>query len=149
FSCFTKRLLQFVNDYLLPLFVFGSILLVLFAISLTVFLMFQRRRQLNHQLEKENLEVTYQNNLLSTRLEVQEQSMALISEEIHDNVVQLLTMARTYLSMLKKQENNESNQTLIDRSFTMISQAVTDLRHISHNLNGKLIAEMGFISFLE
>lgn len=137
------------NDYLLPLFVFGSILLVLFAISLTVFLMFQRRRQLNHQLEKENLKISYQNDLLSTRLEVQEQSMALISEEIHDNVGQLLTMSRTYLSMLKKQENNESNQNLIDRSFTMVSQAVTELRHISHSLNGKLISEMGLISFVE
>jgi len=138
-----------VNEYLLPLFLFGSIVLVLFAVSLTGVLILQRRRQLNHQFEKKNLEISYQNDLLSTRLEVQEQSMALISEEIHDNVGQLLTMSRTYLSILKKQDNNESSQSLIDRSFTMISQAVTDLRHISHSLNGKMISEMGLISFLE
>lgn len=137
------------NEYLLPLFVFGSIVLALFAVSLAGVLILQRRRQLNHQLEKENLEISYQKDLLATRLEVQEQSMTLISEEIHDNVGQLLTMSRTYLSMLKKEDNHERNQSLIDRTFTMISQALTDLRHISHSLNGKLIAEMGLTSFLE
>ncbi|HTN46321.1 MAG TPA: ATP-binding protein [Flavipsychrobacter sp.] len=137
------------NEYLLPLFIFGSIVLMLFAISLTALLMMQRRRQINHILEKENLEIAHKNELLTTRLEVQERSMTLISEEIHDNVGQLLTLSRTYLSMLKQQGNEQTNTNLVNRTFELVTNAITDLRHISHGLNGKLISETGLVQFLE
>lgn len=137
------------NEYLLPLFIFGSVVLMLFAVSLTALLMMQRRRQINHILEKENLEIAHKNELLTTRLEVQERSMTLISEEIHDNVGQLLTLSRTYLSMLKQQGNKQTNNNLVDRTFELITSAITELRHISHGLNGTLISEIGLVQFLE
>jgi two-component system, NarL family, sensor kinase len=138
-----------VNESLFIIFVVGSLLLGLFAFTLTGFLIIHKRRQNRNKMEKQKLEFQHQAELLNTRLEVQEQSMTLISEEIHDNINQILGITRKYLFSAEDLMEDPKGKKLLGNSKELLSKAIKELRHISHSLNSELIQELGLIQFLE
>lgn len=85
----------------------------------------------------------YETQLLQTRLEVQEQAFKYLSEEIHDNVGQVLSLVKLHLYSLNKYTREPDSEMLIKNSTDLLSKAIADLRNISHNLNGKYIAKTG------
>lgn len=137
------------EQYIIVVYFIGTILLTIFAISLVVLLVIQKQRQAKSKMEKQALEFKHQTDLLTTRLEVQEQSMTLISEEIHDNVGQLLGLTKMYLFRLSDHLADDTGRGLLDDSKELVSKAIGDLRHISHSLNSELLQEIGLIPSLE
>ncbi|HRO41370.1 MAG TPA: histidine kinase [Flavipsychrobacter sp.] len=95
------------------------------------------------------MEHQYQTQLLQTRLEVQEQSFKHFSEEIHDNVGQILTLCKLQLRQLESHCKDESLQELITNSTDLIGKALTDLRSISHTMNGNFVNRLGLKEALE
>ncbi len=137
------------DEYLFPLYVFGSLLLTLFAITLTVFLIMQKQRQTKNRIEKERLQFQHQSELLNTRLEVQEQSMTLLSEELHDNIGQLLGLTKMYVLSFKNKMSNPEDVNLVKRTEDLLSKVIVEVRHISHSLNSDLIRKEGLVQKLE
>jgi len=92
--------------------------------------------------EKKMMQVEFQQALLQTQLEIQEQTLKNISQEIHDNVGQVLSLAKLNLGTF---ENTESvyNQTKINDTRQLVSKAINDLRDLSRSLHGDRIAELG------
>jgi two-component system NarL family sensor kinase len=128
-----------VNEHnLFILFSLGTILLTIFAISITVLLLIHKRRQVRHK-----------NELLNIRLQEQEQSMLLISEEIHDSVGQVLSLAKMSLHNIAKHIHDDAGHMLVKRTNELLSTAISDLRHISHSLNSDLIQQKGLSGALE
>src|ERR1035437_5876739 len=82
------------DQYIIPLFVAGSLLLTLFAFFLVVYLIVQKRKQNSYQLEKQRMIFDHQTNILRTKLEEQENTMDQISKELHDNVKSVLGYAQ-------------------------------------------------------
>ena len=80
----------------------------------------------------------FQQELLQTQLEIQEQTLKTISEEIHDNVGQVLSLAKLNLNTFE----NNSEQKLQDTR-QLISKAINDLRDLSRSMHGDRIAELG------
>ena len=78
----------------------------------------------------------------SSKLEVQEQSFRYFSEEIHDNVGQLLSLIKYQLHKIGK-KGGEPVQQEVSQSQELLGKAITDLRSISHTLNGNFIAQAG------
>ncbi|MEO6541648.1 MAG: sensor histidine kinase, partial [Ferruginibacter sp.] len=68
----------------------------------------------------------------------QEQTLKTISEEIHDNVGQVLSLAKLNLNTF---ESNPEKK-LIDTKH-LISKAINDLRDLSRSMHGDRIAELG------
>ena len=139
------------NDYLFVLYIFGSLLLTLFAITLTIILIIQRQRQVKSKLEKQNLQFQHETELLNARLDVQEQSMSLISEELHDNIGQVLGLAKMYIGSLKTKlkESDDNTVQLVDKTHGLVTKVISDLRHISHSLNSNLIQQLGLVQLIE
>jgi len=139
-----------VNEkYLLTLYLIGTLVLTLFAVSLVVFLVVHKQRQAKYKLEKKELEFRHEKDMLKLRLDVKEQSMTLISEEIHDNVGQLLSLTRMYVASLSPYITDPVGKDMVAKSTTLVSKAIEDLRHISHSLNSDLIERVGLVPFLE
>lgn len=126
------------KEYIFFFFVSGIGLLTLLAISLTAMLVIFKQKQVRHK-----------NELLKTRLDVQEQSMTLISEEIHDNIGQLLSLARMYMQSLSQKEQDPQNLKLVKECRELLSRAIVDLRYISHSLNGERIEQIGLVASIE
>lgn len=130
------------------IFILGTLILSLFAFFLILFLIHHKRKQQHHITEKMNLEHQYQSQLLQSRLEVQEQAFKYLSEEIHDNVGQALSMVKLHLYTLNRQCKEES-KVLIESTSEVLSKAINDLRNISHNLHGGYVSDHGLLEAIE
>jgi two-component system, NarL family, sensor kinase len=138
------------NDkYLLPLFVSGTILLVLFVFFIIAYLLVQKQKQNAYQLEKSRLIYNHQNKLLHVRIEEQERSMDQVSKEIHDNVGQLLNLTKMNMHPIAKRATDPDQRTLIDNTRALIDQLINEVRSISHSLNTDYIKANGIVSVLE
>lgn len=126
----------------------GTLIFILLTSALLLFLIHHKRKQQHHITEKMNLEHQYQSQLLQTRLEVQEQAFKYLSEEIHDNVGQALSMIKLQLYALNQQATAESKP-LIAATLEVLSKAINDLRNISHNLHGGYVSMHGLQEAVE
>lgn len=94
-------------------------------------------------MEKNELKLRYENELLHTRLEVQEQALNQVSQEIHDNIGQSLSVAQANLDFLTGVSDAIQSQKLIDDSRRILHKALNDLRNVSHVLNSENINRIG------
>lgn len=83
----------------------------------------------------------FEQTLLKTQLEIQEQAFAYISQEIHDNIGQILSLARLNLNTF----GNSATEEKINQTDDLLGKAIKDLRDLSHNLQNNRIHNIGII----
>ena len=127
----------------LIIFFAGTITLLLFAFTLIIFLITHKKKRFQHMLEKQQMESNYQNQLLLSRLEVQEQSFKYFSEEIHDNIGQLLSIVKMQLYNIKSSSKEQDIITQATASTELLGSAITQLRNVSHTLNSTYVDSIG------
>ena len=123
--------------------IFGCIILFVCFALFGLFLFKKNIRNIKENiLENQQLKSQFQQALLQTQLEIQEQTLKTISQEIHDNVGQVLSLAKLNLGTF---EDTESiyNQTKINDTKQLVSKAINDLRDLSRSLHGDKITELG------
>jgi len=123
--------------------IFTIITLIIFltiGICIIVFLFFNKQKK--HFQERILMQSQFQQALLQTQIEIQEQTLKTISQEIHDNVGQVLSLAKLNLGTFETMES-ESNQVKINDTKQLVSKAINDLRDLSRSLHGDKIAELG------
>jgi signal transduction histidine kinase len=99
-------------------------------------------------LENLELQSQFSQTLLQTQLEIQEQTLKNISQEIHDNIGQALSLAKLNLNTINALLD-ESQQQKIHNSKELVSKAITDLRDLSRSLNTDYVQEMGLVRSIE
>ena len=130
-------------DNAIIFFVLGTLTLMLFAFTLIIFLITHKKKRYEHLLEKQQMEATYQNQLLQSRLEVQEQSFRFYSDEIHDNIGQLLSIVKMQLYNIKSHSTEPEIISSAAAGTDLLSKAITDLRNVSHTLNSTYVDNVG------
>ncbi len=116
------------------------IILVFLAIMFLVALTRHNQRRNKLMFENQKIKKDFEQTLLSTQLEIQEQTLTHISREIHDNIGQVLSLARLQLHSLST--NGQEND--IEYTDNLLEKAITDLRGLSHSLNTNSIKDNGF-----
>lgn len=101
------------------------------------------RRQAEMQARINKMHQEFQHEMLSSKLEMQEQTFQEISQEIHDNIGQILSLAKLHIATMDAAGSNILENKIRD-SKALVSKAIHDLRHLSHRLNTDYIAELGF-----
>jgi two-component system NarL family sensor kinase len=135
-----------VNDITLVITI-GSVLLTIIATFIVAFFLTYRSRQQKHAKEKELLYSNFQQELLRTQLEIQEQTLKNISQEIHDNIGQTLSLAKLNLNTIDLQKENAEGK--IVHSKELVSKAIHDLRNLSRSLNTDSILSSGLVKAIE
>lgn len=115
------------------------VLLLMIAVFFLFRIYWKRKNTL--LLEKQHMAVQFEQTLLQSKLEIQEQTFADISREIHDNIGQVLSLARINLNTLNAPVDN-SKINLVDE---LMEKAITDLRNLSHSLDADLIRKKGWL----
>lgn len=136
-------------DTSIVVFIVGSVVFMVFAITLVIFLVIHKRKRYEHLLEKQTMENNYRNQLLLSRMEVQEQSFRYFSEEIHDNVGQLLSIVKMELYNIRSSSKEEDIVARANKSTELMGKAITDLRNISHTLNSAFVTNAGLADAVE
>lgn len=129
------------GDIISAIIIASIILVVIVVFVLLFFLLFiKKRAQLKQQ--NENLKVAFQQELLQTQIEIQEETFAYISEEIHDNTGQVLSFLKLNLSLNKTLEPSELEEK-IRSSQELVTEVIKDLRNLSKSLSYEFIKEFG------
>ena len=128
-------------DFQITLTIILGTLLFLFLAGLIVFsALLYRRAQHRHQDEMVSTEARYKEEMLMTQLEIREKTLEHVSQEIHDNIGQSLSLAKIYLSRLQENIPDEQKQRL-DDSKKLVAKSIQDLRTLSHTLNPTFLAD--------
>lgn len=121
------------------------ILLAFFIVSIVLLFNTRKNRLIRERIL---LQSQHTQALLQTQLEIQEQTLKTISQEIHDNVGQVLSLAKLNLKTLDM-DTGVSREEKIDKSVELVSKAINDLRDLSRSLNGDKIADLGLRDALD
>ena len=126
----------------------GTIAFLVLAGFIIFFSVMYLRRKNKHILEKKEMQSQYEQTLLQTQLEIQEQTLKNISQEIHDNIGQALSLAKLNLNTIPA-TNDELLQEKIINSKQLVSKAIVDLRDLSRSLDTDYVKEMGLLRAIE
>ncbi|MEI9806680.1 MAG: ATP-binding protein [Bacteroidota bacterium] len=109
-----------------------------------VFIIIYQKKQRQAIIEKNNLENLRKSELLKAQLEIQEQTLKIISQEIHDNIGQILSLAKLNLSTMDITKQEELQGKIIT-SKQLVSKAIQDLRDLSKSMNTDNIEAIGLV----
>ena len=107
-----------------------------------------QKRQINYQNKLNALQLDFERNLLSSQVEIQEQTFQSISMEIHDNISLSLTLAKLNLNTLDW-NNQEKVKRSVSGSVDILGTAISDLSHLSRSMNTDVIKNMGLMKALK
>jgi two-component system, NarL family, sensor kinase len=129
--------------------IIGTLTLLVFVLFLVLIVIEYRKRQVRHITEKLELKHQYQNEVMQTQLEVQEQSFKYISEELHDNIAQTLSLVRLKLYRTADKATDQVLKQNVEGSNELLGNVLDGLRNLSHVLNGSLVSKLGLQESLE
>lgn len=132
------------SHQLIVIIIAGTIMLLLLGMFIISFLFFYQRKHNTHITEKEQQQAAFRQELLKTQIEMQEQTLHYVSQEIHDNITQVLSFVKLNLA-LTGNLSETAKATKIDESRKLVSQAITDLRDLSKSLSFEHIAQLGLV----
>ncbi|MEO9964634.1 MAG: sensor histidine kinase [Reichenbachiella sp.] len=116
-------------------------------IVLTVFLLFNRYQNKQRVLMAEQ-EVESQKLGFKSLIEGEEKERKRIAQELHDGLGQLLSTARLNISAME-----DRVERIVEKqwknSIKLIDEAVTEVRHISHNMMPNALVSIGFEAALK
>lgn len=124
------------KEVLIVLIVCIILFLILAAIILLFFFLYRRRRHLQHR-EMEELQQQFREQSLKVQLEIQEQTFHAISQEIHDNVGQILSLAKVQINIIH--ESERLDRPLLEDIRENLGKAMADLRDLARSLNSDRI----------
>ena len=125
--------------------VFVILVLVGFIVS---FLFLYQRRKNRFQREMEFAKANYEKETFRAQLEMQEETFQYISQEIHDNVGQFLSLAKLHLNTFNINHPDSAIEK-VNYSTELLTRALDDLRDLSKSLSSELIKNGGLAKAIE
>jgi signal transduction histidine kinase len=118
---------------------------IAFGLALTVILLFaifQKRKNKLVRFQQET-ESRFKEEIIETQIEIREETLRNISWELHDNIGQLLTLAKIQL--------NEADETCgnVSEASETISQCLQELRNLSKLINPDTFSSLTLIEALQ
>jgi signal transduction histidine kinase len=134
---------------LVLLIIFISIFLVIFIGGSILYVLQSRNKKIENIKEKEKLQIMHHQELLTTQLEMQTQTMQHIGREIHDNVGQKLTLASLYTQQLAYENKAPHINDKIENIGNIINDSLAELRQLSKTLTDDTINEGSIIELIQ
>lgn len=119
---------------------------LLFATFIIFFVLLFQRRQLQNLQEKASLHAQHQQEILQVQLEIQNQTLQHVSGELHDNIGQLLSVARLQLNMLEI-ETLPTTEKIVEVN-EVIAKTIHELRALSKSLDSDFVKDFGLVESL-
>ena len=114
---------------------------LLIGFIFSMFFFYQRRRQ-KQQHELSRLKEEYEQEVLRSQLEIQESTMKTISQELHDNIGQSLSVIKLWMSMAPIEKDHEAFDG-VQNSKEMLSKVIRDMADLTKSLHTDRISDIG------
>ena len=120
----------------------STILILLLATIIIIALLIQQKRKFKHRQQLVEIKSQYENTLLKTQLEVQEQTFKAISQNLHDNIAadistaMLLLHPHTGISL----ELSEQNKSI---ALKTLDKVIEDMKNLARYMNPSFLSTIG------
>jgi signal transduction histidine kinase len=125
----------------------GITIITILIVTITVCFFFYQKKYYLQVLERNQHLAQFQHELLRAQLEIQEQTLKNISKEIHDNIGQVLSLAKLTLNTMDISNQEATNK--ISSSKDLVGKAILDLRGLLRNLRSDNIENIGLYRAIE
>jgi len=130
-----------VNSEIITTIISVSILLTVMVVFVFISILRYQNRVKVHLLELENIKIAYEQEILKSQLEIQNQTLQDIAQELHDNIGQLLSVARINLNVME--EEGDDKDGYIKQTNEIINQSINDLRALTKSFDGDFVQQFG------
>lgn len=119
-----------------------TILLLLVVIVAVLFSVFIKRKN-GLLTEQQEAQKRFEKEIAETQIEIREETLRNISWELHDNIGQLLTLAKI------QTQNAGGNQNQLDEAAATIGKGLTEIRTLSKLINPEALNTLSLAEALE
>ncbi|GAB2493837.1 MAG: histidine kinase [Cytophagales bacterium] len=110
------------------LILFGGIFFAFFmSVFVVAIVVLHRQRQVQNQEKLKQLKVEYDKMLSDIEMEIQQDTLTHVGRELHDNIGQLLSLAKLNLNSSKPERQAEGKE--------FLNQIIQEVRNLSKSLN--------------
>jgi len=118
---------------------------LLMAIVIIVFFFKSRKKIIEKELEKKNLELSYQKELLRAVIITQEEERKRIAQDLHDDISSKLNIVSLNTHLLKTPNLSENEvKDITENIISLTTKALDSSRTIAHNLLPPVLDKFGF-----
>jgi len=132
------------NQEIYVLIIIGSILALLLVGFIVTILFLYQRRQHRAEQDLERMKDLYDQELMKSQLEIQENTLRNLSQELHDNIGQLLSVTKLSLAVLPIPKDHESYES-VQTAREMLNKAILDLSALTKGLHSDRISQVGLV----
>lgn len=123
------------------------VLFTVLIIVITLFSLFQKKK-VSFILREKEKEKEFEATLNNSQMEIRENALKNIAWELHDNVGQLLSLAKLELNILQPNVT-ENNINKVQEISDLIGETLQEIRSLSKTLNPEVINNMGLRQAIE
>lgn len=128
--------------------IISTALILVFASVIIYFLFLYQDKRFRHQKEVLELREAFNQILLQSKLEIQEQTLDHIAKELHANFLHLVSLININLSEILPQSGSETQENVLETK-ALTKQLLSELKALSASLNTDHIMRIGFIKALD
>jgi len=121
----------------------ATLVFLIIGFFIVILVAYINQRKKKHLEEKQTMQLNFQQEILKSQLEIQEHTFNHISQEIHDNVGQVLSLAKVQINIMNESEN--LNRQMLDEVKQNVGKALTDLRDIAKSLSSERLRNLGIV----
>src|SRR6202012_4596453 len=120
----------------------ATLIFLLAPVFIIVYILVINRRKKRHQEEKAQMQMAFDNEIVKTQLEVQEQTMQNIGADLHDNIGQLLSLSSLTLNSIQLEDSEKAGQK-IQAAIDLTGRAIKEMRSLGKLLQGDQLIGVG------
>jgi signal transduction histidine kinase len=121
----------------------GTLLFVFLIFIIIVFFVIYQKRKTKIELERIEERQKFEKEISEAQSEIREETMRFISQELHDNIAQTLTVTSLTLNRV------ETSNAIISDTQTALNHTIEQVRLLSKTLNTDNLLEDGFLKSLD
>ncbi|WP_290791429.1 sensor histidine kinase [Flavihumibacter sp. UBA7668] len=122
----------------------AAVIIMLALSGFVVYLILSsQKRRIRLQHEQQHMKESYEKEVLTTQIESRDQTLRDISQEIHDNMGQLLSVARINLNILEKELEEHTSFKRIKDTNQILADVIKYIRMLSKGLNSDMLSSYG------
>jgi len=128
------------SQFLLILFggIFFSLIMSFFVVAMVVL---HRQRQIQNRQKIDQLKTEHEKTLLNIENEIQQETLSHIGRELHDNIGQLLSLAKLNFGSAKPEKQSEGK--------VILNQIIKEVRGLSKTLNIDWVETISLSEFIK
>jgi len=128
------------NDIQIIILFSSIVLFTTLGVAIALFYIFQKKK-IAYIIKQQEQEKDFQRMIIRSRIEIKEHTLKNIAWELHDNIGQLLSLAKMQLNYLVTQ--NSDNKEDIKEISDVIGISLDEIRAMSKTLNSDVISSIG------